>query len=745
MEDDFDEFGNFIGNEYSESDPEVENEDSDETNVQHITPQYATQSINEPLVRRRGVSELETIEPNNWLYHRNILKNIPSLIKNVAIVGHLGHGKSTLCNWLSGCNNNTPTTRGISQQTSLFSLLMSDLEHKSYALNLADTPGHPDFENELLLSLELCDGVCLVVDIVEGLLPTSYRFRSKPVKLIILNKLDRFILELRLSPDAAAERIKLVWDQCKAEFPDSTIIFASTKYEFSFSLHSINKLYMKYQGVHTLPLSEIGIDVGSFATYALHPLFKLFSCALIGETTSGMLLHSSGIKLQQAQWQGGFEMRIQVILEKYFEDTSGVISDALIKCGSEKRTLIPSAVVKSVNISGQDFSLCTGPIEGIIYIPIGKSLAQTDAIGECAWGLIPNSGLLPSNKLILNYPEPVLSVAVEPFPDTTKNLEALKSSLENIRDFHPGLKFTQAVSGEYNILGYGELYFDTMLNELRSTMSCELRVSQPLPIFQETVQCESSIAIPAKCGSEFVVVVIARPRAVNHKKDESKTNLLYADKYCELNSLTSISIDSSTKSYLIEGFKWCCQRGPLAEGKLTNVAFTISELEILSNATVQVAALMERACHAAFLMASPRLMEPYMEVYTVGKALIGKALYREMEKRGGLICTDSPIYMTNLYYTSGDIAAIDHFGLEIDVLTQLESRNTGRIVSFFGGSYRLVSGNPLDSDLPMFRLRAAPEHARARDYMLKLRKRRGLSKAPELEHYLDEDVKELLF
>lgn len=748
MEDDFDEFGNFIGNEYSESEAEVENDEvEEESTIQYITPQSTTQSINEPLVKRTTDNKVKTIEPTNWIFLSNILKNIPSLIYNICIVGNSGHGKTSLCKWLSANIGDHPTPRGVSQQSSFYSILVSDANNKSHALNLADTPGHPDFKSELISSLELCDGICLVVDVVEGLLPTKSDLPNETVGLIVLNKIDRLILELRLSPLAAAERIKLVWNQCKARFPSSSIVFASAKYEFSFSIQSVNELYKDYQGVVTIPVNDSDVDLNGFANYVLQPLFKLFSCALIGESTSEALYQSTGIKLNRTQWQCGFETRVRVILEQYFENTDRVLADELIRCGSNKKELSPSAFIKYVELSGHVFAFCTGPIEGNIYIPNGQSITQIDAIGEHAWGLIPKLSPLPPNRLHPSYPQPIFYVAIEPFPDTTRNSEELRSSLEELRSFNPELKFVQAVSGEFSIFGYGELYFDTLLRRLKCSIPFKLRVSQPLPLFQETVVRESSIALPTKSNSgEFVVVMIAKPR-VESESDKQTTDILCIYGSCELKCLSSIDIDSNTKSYLIDGFRWCCQRGPLIEEKLTNVTFIISELEMSSTAkaTVQVAALMERACHAALLLASPKLTEPLVEVYTVGKALIGKALYREMEKRGGLICTDTPIYLTNLYYTSGIVPALDHLGMEIDVLMQLESRDTGRIVSFFNGSYQIVSGDPLDSSLPIVRLKTAPDNARARDYMLKLRKRKGLSRTPELENYIDNDIKDLLF
>ncbi len=83
---------------------------------------------------------------------------------------------------------------------------------KDYIINLIDTPGHVDFGGHVTRSMRAVDGVVLVVDPVEGIMPQtetvlrqSMKEKAKPV--LFINKSDRLLTELRLTPEQTFERL----------------------------------------------------------------------------------------------------------------------------------------------------------------------------------------------------------------------------------------------------------------------------------------------------------------------------------------------------------------------------------------------------------------------------------------------------------------------------------------------------------------------------------------------------------
>lgn len=92
---------------------------------------------------------------------------------------------------------------------------------KEYLINLIDSPGHIDFSSEVSTASRLCDGACVLVDAVEGVcsqtvtvLRQTWVEQLKPI--LVINKIDRLVSELKMSPSEAYSHLSRLLEQVNA-------------------------------------------------------------------------------------------------------------------------------------------------------------------------------------------------------------------------------------------------------------------------------------------------------------------------------------------------------------------------------------------------------------------------------------------------------------------------------------------------------------------------------------------------
>ncbi|MCD6474493.1 MAG: GTP-binding protein, partial [Thermoplasmata archaeon] len=155
----------------------------------------------------------------------------PERIRNIGVVAHIDHGKTTFSdNLLAGAGmiseelagtqlvldyDEQEQARGITINAAAASMV-HEYEGEEYLINLIDTPGHVDFGGDVTRAMRAVDGAIVVVCAVEGVMPQTetvlrqaLRERVRPVLLI--NKVDRLINELKLDADEMQKRfVKII-------------------------------------------------------------------------------------------------------------------------------------------------------------------------------------------------------------------------------------------------------------------------------------------------------------------------------------------------------------------------------------------------------------------------------------------------------------------------------------------------------------------------------------------------------
>lgn len=358
-----------------------------ETLVQEEDAQPLTQPIIAPIVTKKfSHYSKELPETTYKLEFLTDLMDNTSLIRNIAIIGHLHHGKT----WFVDCLIEqthpgftqidgkairftdtlvTEQERGVSIKASPVTLVMQDIRQKSYLLNIFDTPGHVNFSDEVTAAIRLCDGVVLVVDAAEGVMMNTERLLKHAIQqrltiTVCINKIDRLILEMKLPPNDAYYKLRHIIDEVNSIIANVTgnaddrpiisplhgnVVFASSQYHLCFTLKSFAQIYARHFG-HSFDCNEfskrlwgdIYMDkkertfgkksrhsdsTRSFVRFVLEPIYKIFSI-VVGDVDTMLadLLAELGIKLTKSECNINIRPLLRLIFQRYLGEFNGFVS-----------------------------------------------------------------------------------------------------------------------------------------------------------------------------------------------------------------------------------------------------------------------------------------------------------------------------------------------------------------------------------------------------------------------------------
>lgn len=406
-------------------------------------------------------------------------------------------------------------------------------------------------------------------------------------------------------------------------------------------------------------------------------------------------------------------------------------------------------------------------IEGIDQ-PIVKTSTITD---------VSNSDEVYIFRPLKSNTSSVIKIAVEPV--NPSELPKMLDGLRKVNKSYPLLTTKVEESGEHIILGTGELYLDCVMHDLRKMYSeIDIKVADPVVSFCETVVETSSlkcfaetpnkrnkltmIAEPLEKGlaedieNEVVQITWPRKRLGEFFQtkydwdllaarsiwafgpDATGPNILVDD---TLPSEVDKSLLGAVKDSIVQGFQWATREGPLCDEPIRNVKFKILDAVIaqepLHRGGGQIIPTARRVAYSAFLMATPRMMEPYNFVEVMAPADCVSAVYTVLAKRRGHVTQDAPVPGSPLYTIKAFIPAIDSFGFETDLRTHTQGQ--AFCLSVFH-HWQIVPGDPLDKSILIRPLEAQPATHLAREFMIKSRRRKGLSEDVSINKFFDDPM-----
>lgn len=460
------------------------------------------------------------------------LMNKPEMIRNIGIVAHIDHGKTTLSdNMVAGAGmismdlaghddhnlfmdfDPLEQARGITIDAANVSMV-HEVDGKEYLINMIDTPGHVDFGGDVTRAMRAVDGAVVVVDAVEGAMPQTETVLRQAIRegvrpVLFINKTDRLINELKVEKKDFAMRLGKIIDNVnklirgmdeekfkagwRVDAAAGTVAIGSARYNWAISMPIMKKTGIGFDQVYDYCRADKAEELAEKV-----PLFR---------TVNDMVVHflPSPIEAQKERvktiWHGDWNSEVGkamaacdpngpvalMITRIKVDPHAGEIATGRLFSGTLRRGL----ELYISGVAATDRIMQTGIFMGprrveVEAIPAGNIAAVTGLHDAIVGSTVSSEEGMTPFEAIKHVSEPVMTVAVE-----AKNMRDLPKVVEVLRQVakeDPTLQVTiNEETGEHLLAGMGELHLDVTVTRLQRDRGVELKTSPPIVVYRESI------------------------------------------------------------------------------------------------------------------------------------------------------------------------------------------------------------------------------------------------------------------
>ncbi|SCG84843.1 elongation factor EF-2 [Methanobacterium congolense] len=453
----------------------------------------------------------------------------PEYIRNIGIVAHIDHGKTTLSdNLLAGAGmisselagdqrfldfDEQEQARGITIDAANVSMVHK-YKDQEYLINLIDTPGHVDFGGDVTRAMRAVDGAVVVVCAVEGIMPQTETVLRQALKenvrpVLFINKVDRLINELKLGDDELQQRFvkiiasanKLIRNMAPEEFKeewlarveDGSVAFGSAYHNWA-----INVPIMQKTGITFKDIFQYCRDDNQKELAQKVPIHNVLLGMVVEHLPSPKVAQAYRVpniwsgEIDTVEGQGMIStdpdsplavMVTNVSIDKHAgEIATGRVYGGTIEKGTE--IFFVGSMGKART---QQVGVYMGPERiNTDNVPAGNIVAITGAKNAVAGETITTYGTkIAPFESIEHISEPVVTVAVE--AKNTKDLPKLIEVLRQVGKEDPTVRVEiNEETGEHLISGMGELHLEIIAYRINEK-GVEIETSEPIVVYRETV------------------------------------------------------------------------------------------------------------------------------------------------------------------------------------------------------------------------------------------------------------------
>ena len=632
-------------------------------------------------------------------------------IRNIGTAAHIDHGKTTLSDSLiAGAGmiseelageqlfldfDEQEQARGITINAAIASMV-HEFEGEQYLINLIDTPGHVDFGGDVTRAMRAIDGVIILVDAVEGVMPQTetvirqaLKERVKPV--LFINKVDRLVNELKITPEAMQQRfVKIITEvntRIRKLLPDDLREKWSLNVDvgnvaFGSAVHkwAISALYMKKTGITFKDVYKHCQDGTMKELSKKAPLHQVVLNMVIRHLPSPSEAQRIRIPII---WKGDPEsevgngmldvredgpvmfMATKIIIDPH----AGEVAAGRLFCGRIRRgqELWVSGMPNPQRV--QMVAMIVGPDRiPVEEIDAGNVVAVVGLKDAIAGSTVSSMKDIAPFERIVHYSEPVVTVAIE--AKSTADLPKLVDVLRTIAKADPSIEVEiNQETGEHLMSGMGELHLEITQYRIVIEHKVPITASEPIVVYRECVagkggpfegkspnkhnrfymeveplqekivQAIHDGAIPSGQRIKDSKALAKQLEELGMSRDEAKNVAWIQETNMLLDMTKGIQYLHETMELIKEAYIEAMARGPLVNEKCMGVKVRLFDAKLHEDSVhrgpAQVIPAARSAIYGAMCQGERTLLEPIQKVFmNVPQDVMGSAIGNIQSRRG---------------------------------------------------------------------------------------------------------------
>jgi len=409
--------------------------------------------------------------------------------------------------------------RGITIDSANVSMV-HNIEGEEYLINLIDTPGHIDFGGDVTRAMRAVDGAIVLCDSVEGIMPQTETVLRQALRelvkpILFINKVDRLIREVKLTPEAMQERfIKIITNvnkfiesiapeeykqKWKVNVQDGSVCFGSAFHKWAVSFPYMQKNNITFKEIidaysndnytelaKKAPLHKVVLN----AVIVHHPDPKQAQKYRIPKIWRGDLESTEGKSLINCDPNGpvGFIV-IKIVIDKHAgEVAAGRLFSGTVRQGQDVYMNLAKRIVRIQQVSVYKGAQRIAVDEALAGNIIGIVGLKNTYAGETV-----SSSQMDPFEAIKHIFEPVITKSIE--AKSAADLPKLVEILKQVGKEDPSITIKiNEETGENLISGMGELHLEIIENRIKTEKGLNVITGKPIVVYRESIQKASNEA-----------------------------------------------------------------------------------------------------------------------------------------------------------------------------------------------------------------------------------------------------------